>query len=392
MIPAGLTNYPKLVAGQNIAITVLNISAGGSLEILGGSLAATGAAGFNNNGDFTQSGGALAAQEFVGSGTNSASGGTIRVSKNFKPASFTATGGTVEFSGNADSTSFPAGTAYQFFNLQIDSNFDPRFDNQAGATLRVRGNWTNNSTAGGLLTGKQTTVIFNGAAGQRIGGSAATTFNNLTINGAGVTLAANAIVARSTSSGVLSLVNGNVTTGANTLTINSGGVVAGASAASFVVGNLRKPIDANGTVTRTFEVGVGDSYAPVTVTIAGVGGSRTDGSQFLAASGTAGEHPDIATSTLDPCKDVNLYWKLTKGGSWTFTSYDAVFTFTAADVDAGAVTGAFLVERFSNGSWTVPAPGVASATTAQAKGLTAFGAPISSSAFAVGEPGTGSCP
>ncbi len=391
VIPGGLANYPKIVAGQNVTIAVVTINAGGSLGILGGSLTATGTPGFNNNGSFAQSGGAVVVQEFVGNGVNSASGGTIRVSKNFKPANFAATGGTVEFNGNADSTSFPAGTAYQFFNLQIDSNSDPKFDNRAGTVLRVAGNWANNSTAGGLLTGKPTTVVFNGGASQTIGGSAITTFTNLTINGAGVTLAGNAVVAKSTSNGVLSLVNGNVTTGANSLIINSGGVVTGASPASFVAGNLRKAVDVNGAVTRTFEVGTGNSYAPVIVTISGVGGSRTDGSQFLTVGSASGEHPDIATSTLDPCKDVNRYWTLTKGGNWAFTSYDVLLNFTAGDVDAGAISDSFLVERFSNGGWAIPASGVETATSTQAKGLTTFGSPIPSSAFAVGQPGTGAC-
>lgn len=392
VVPGGLATYPNIVAGQSVTIAVLNISTEGFFGILGGSLTVTGTAGFNNNGGFTQSGGTLVVQEFAGRGTNSASGGTIRVSKNFKPASFTATGGTVEFTGNADSTSFPAGTAYQFFNLLIDSNSNPRFDNQAETELRVAGNWTNDSAAGSLLTGKQTTVVFNGAASQTIGGSAVTAFNNLTINGAGVTLAVEAVVTRSTSAGVLSLVNGNLTTGANTLIVDSGGVVAGASVASFVIGNLRKAIDANGAVARTFEVGTGNFYAPVTVTISGVSGSKTDGSQFLTASSAPGEHPEIATSTIDPCKDVNRYWTLTKGGKWTFTSYDVLLNFMAGDVDAGAIPYDFLIERFSNGRWTVPSVGTAAAASTQAKGLTTFGAPIASSAFAVGEPGTGACP
>src|SRR5207245_5252550 len=157
----------------------------------------------------------------------------------------------------------------------------------------------------------------NDSASQTIGGTVATVFNNLTIdNTAGVTLAVNAIVAKSTSNGVLTLTSGSLITGPNSMIINSGCSVAGASASSFVVGNLRKQIDANGTVVRTFEVGTGTSYATVNVTISGVGGTKTDGSQFLTVSSTAGEHPSVATSTLDPCKDVNRYWTLTKGGNW----------------------------------------------------------------------------
>src|SRR5439155_18141603 len=192
----------------------------------------------NNNGIFMQTGGTLVAHEYVGTGANNPSGGTIQISKNFKPAGFAATGGTVEFTGNGDSTAFPAGTAYQFFNLQIDPNFDPKFDNQAGTTLGVAGNWTNNSTAGSLLKNRVTTVVFNGSASQTIGGTVATVFNNLTIdNAAGVTLAVNAIVAKSTSNGVLTLTSGSLMTGANAVIINSGGSVSGASASSFVVGN-----------------------------------------------------------------------------------------------------------------------------------------------------------
>ncbi len=205
-------------------------------------------------------------------------------------------------------------------------------------------------------------------------------------------MAANATVAKSTSNGVLTLTSGSLITGGNAVIINSGGTVSGASASSFVVGNLRKQIDANGTLVRTFEVGTGTSYAPVEVTISGGSGSKTDGSKFLTVSSTAGEHPNVATSTLDPCKDVNRYWTLTKGGNWTFASYDVVFYYMTADVDIGATTGNFHVERFSNSAWTVPGTGTLTATSAQATGLTTFGAPATSSAFAVGEPGTGSCP
>ena len=159
-----------------------------------------------------------------------------------------------------------------------------------------------------------------------------------------------------------------------------------------MVGNLRKQIDANGTLVRSFEVGTGTSYAPVDVTISGVSGSKTDGSKFLTVSSAAGEHPNVATSTLDPCKDVNRYWTLTKGGNWTFTSYDVVFHFVTADVDVGASTSNFHVERFSNSAWTVPTIGTVTASSAQATGLTTFGTPATASAFAVGEPGTGVCP
>jgi hypothetical protein len=101
---------------------------------------------------------------------------------------------------------------------------------------------------------------------------------------------------------VLTLASGSLITGANAVIINSGGSVSGASASSFVVGNLRKQIDANGILVRTFEVGTGTSYAPVDVALSGVGGSKTDGSKFLTVSSAAGEHPNVAMSTPRPLR------------------------------------------------------------------------------------------
>jgi hypothetical protein len=101
----------------------------------------------------------------------------------------------------------------------------------AGTNITAAGNWTNN---GATFTGGAGTVTFDGAAAQVIGGSAVTTFNNLTISnaGAGVSLGQN-----ETANGVLT-VNNDLTTGANTLTQPS---TAPASAGTAdVVGNVKR--------------------------------------------------------------------------------------------------------------------------------------------------------
>ena len=54
--------------------------------------------------------------------------------------------------------------------------------------LEVGGDWTNN---GGSFDAREGTVVFNGAGTQTIGGSAGTTFENLTMDGAGIDLAVN---------------------------------------------------------------------------------------------------------------------------------------------------------------------------------------------------------
>jgi hypothetical protein len=104
VIPAGLTNYPRITTGQSVAIAVVNINAGASFQLADGTFSAAGNDCFNNNGVFVQTGGTLAVQEFLGSGANNPGGGTIQVSKSFRPASFAATGGTLEFTGNGDAT------------------------------------------------------------------------------------------------------------------------------------------------------------------------------------------------------------------------------------------------------------------------------------------------
>jgi hypothetical protein len=60
--------------------------------------------------------------------------------------------------------------------------------------------------------------------------------------------------------------------------------------------------------------------------------------------------PNVGAVAI-PCLDVNRYWTLTKGGTWTFTSYAPTFNFVATDVDPGANFNNFIVQRFSAG-WT----------------------------------------
>jgi predicted outer membrane repeat protein len=113
-------------------------------------------------------------------------------------------------------------------NVQIDST--TTLAGVTATTINVSGNWTNNGT----FTANGNTVNFNGSGAQAIGGSTATTFNNLTIAnaGSGVSLTANATV-----NGTLTLTN-DLTTGANIL-IQPSAAPASAGTAD-VVGNTRR--------------------------------------------------------------------------------------------------------------------------------------------------------
>lgn len=242
------------------------------------------------------------------------------------------------------------------------------------ATMTFAGNFQNN----GSYTSSTGVHTFNGLAAQTISGTAggSTTFGSLTLNNAaGLVLGNTHNVTVNTT---LTLTAGSITTNASTLTLASGSAVAGVTTTKFVEGNLSKPFPVlAGATTRVFEVGTtlgGSRYAPVSLAVTGV---TTAG--YVTVSSTAGSHPQLATSgidTLTPNK-LNRYWKLGNGGI-VFTSYNATFTFVAADVDAGANPLAFVAMRYApaapaTGTWSASTVGTLTATSIQITGQTGFG-------------------
>ncbi len=300
-----------------------------------------------------------------GSGTTQ-SGGTFRLYRNLSNSgTYSATGGTFEVAGTGTKNgAFAATGTTQFFDVLVDSGVTARFSATA-FVFTVRGGWTVNGTAS--LTSRATTVTFDGAGAQTIGGSANTIFRNLTINkpGASVTLARNTTVATaSAGTGTLTLTAGSIATGTSTLIVATGGTVARTS--GYVEGNLQKQVATGTNVARTFEVGTGTTYAPATVTFASV---TTAGN--LTVSTTAGQHPQIGTSSIVASADVARYWTMTSATA-VFTTAGIVFTFA----NPGDITGGdpltYIVQRYDSG-WSTPTIGTRTATTTQATGMTAFG-------------------
>ena len=228
-----------------------------------------------------------------------------------------------------------------------------------GSPFAVAGNWTNDVGAA-AFTGGTGSVTLGGTAIQTVGGSSATTFNSLTIaNANGVLLGADARV-----DGVLTLTTGVVTTGGNTLYVASGGSVA--RTAGHVFGNLRKVVP-TGSPGLTFEVGDATNYTPAQLAFSGV----TVGGD-LTVSATPANQPQLGSSTLDTSLMAHRYWTLT-GPGLAFTSYAGTFTFVASDLDPGANTADFVVERYAAGTWTALVAGTRTATSTQATGITGFG-------------------
>lgn len=203
----------------------------------------------------------------------------------------------------------------------------------------VGGNWSN----GGTFTAGTSTVTFNGAAAQIIGGTSNTTFNNLTVsNGSGVSLASSPAI-----SGTLTLTTGTITTGANTLITSASCPGSVARTSGYVIGNLQKAIPA-GASTCNFEVGDATNYTPVSATFAAL---TTAGN--LTASVKQGDHISITASGINATKSINRYWTLTNGGvGLPAAGYSATLSYMdPADKDAGMTTTC-ICQRWNGTIWS----------------------------------------
>ncbi len=212
--------------------------------------------------------------------------------------------------GNITLTSTSATNLASVANLKIES----------GATLTLTS--ASFLTVGGALQNSGTlsgpsgsTVMLSGASAQAITGAGASTFGNLTLNNTnGLTLTDAGI----TVNGVLDLANGIITTGANTATIGSAGSITNASSAKYVNGKLAQTFVATGT--KTFPVGKGGNYRPLSFNY-----SALTGTSVVTA-----EQTESALSGTMPANTVLLttdrYWTISQTGGTNlqyFVSLDA---------------------------------------------------------------------
>ncbi|MFA6472943.1 MAG: T9SS type A sorting domain-containing protein, partial [Candidatus Latescibacterota bacterium] len=278
---------------------------------------------------------------------------------------YTVSGGNLTFTAGIEflvwtGRTFQPGGNVTVENIDIRGTVIPEAN-----TVNVSGNW--DFSTGATFTAGTSTVNFTGAS-KTIGGTASTTFYNLTLNNSsGFTINNNITVDHT-----LTLTSGNLTTNAYILTISSTGTVSRTS--GHIVGNLQKNVAAGTGVARTFEIGDASNYTPVDLTFATVG---TAGN--VTATTASGDHAEIGTSGLNSSLSVNRNWTLTNS-STVFTTYNATFTFVAGDLDGGATTGNFIVRRYNSG-WSSTSTGTRTATTTQALGIADMGA------FAIGESG-----
>lgn len=257
-------------------------------------------------------------------------------------------------------------TGTKTFNGDVVINTGGLWNHTVNSPVALNGNLSNNGTFT-ANTGAAAIYTFGGGSAQSITGTAAgsTTFDRLTLNNAnGLSLTGTHDVTVTT---LLTLTSGRITTGANILFVANGSAITGAGAAAFVVGNLRKAYT-TGNQTRVFEVGTvagGVRYAPVSITLGNVTVAGN-----VTVSSTAGDHPQIAGSSLNPALSVNRYWTLTNNSAnFTAVAGNSVsFNYVAADFDSGAAFASFYVGEYNSPSWTELAPSATSATTTTISG------------------------
>ncbi|MBW8687426.1 T9SS type A sorting domain-containing protein [Chitinophaga rhizophila] len=228
---------------------------------------------------------------------------------------------------------------------------------QGSFTDTLGGNWT---MSGGTYNNTGATIYLNGAGTQTITSTGA--FNNLTVNKATgiVSLGSNITV-----NSVLNFILNKIVTGATFAVIQpTTGVVTGASQSTgWVVGRLQKAFP-TGSAVRNFEVGDIVYYSPASIAFGNV---TVSGSILVGVTPT--DHPNVATSPLNPNRSVNRYWSFTNNGA-NFNSATVTMTWNATDVDPGSNTSNFKVSSYNGSTWATPAFANPLPTSIQATGLT----------------------
>lgn len=224
---------------------------------------------------------------------------------------------------------------------------------QAANTIGIAGNFARGTMT--VTPGATNTVLFNGAA-QNMTGSA-TTFTNVTINDTSLTIASNITI-----NSTLTFTVGNIITGSNIVILPAAGTVLRTS--GHVVGNLRKNVATGSNVSRTFEIGTGSSYTPLTIAFTSV---STAGN--LTVSTTAGDHPSIASSGFASTLTVNRYWTITNA-SIVYSNYTVTATFVDADKDTDFDTSVAVIKIYNGSTWSLPTTGTQLINSTQATGIT----------------------
>jgi hypothetical protein len=169
--------------------------------------------------------------------------------------------------------------------------------------------------------------------------------------------------------GVMSFRSGRLITGSRSLRLNHSGTANAGQGTGWVAGTLIY----QGTAladSAVFDVGDENEYAPVTLRFSGLSGFPA-----IAVTTTAGDHPQLATSQVDPAESVNRYWTVAMVDlPATFTSYSASFRWPVTASDPAFDPAIMRAVQWSGSAWTNATIGARTPTFVNLTGLTSLGA------------------
>lgn len=147
--------------------------------------------------------------------------------------------------------------------------------------------------------------------------------------------------------------------------LGGAGPTGNSAANGWVVGRYQKTAGSTGGFNGNFPIGDLNNY-----TLFNIGSATVTTTGGIWASTTTLDHPNIGTSNITGVRSVNRYFTVSPTGGAVFAANaTGTFNWSAADVDAGSNTAAFIVGRYASSAWTYPTVASPGATSIQATTL-----------------------
>ncbi len=314
----------------------------------------------NVTGNFTFSGGTFDMNQYTGHtsgkgigtlnlfGNFTMSGGTLKETasstgygdiyfKKSGPQIFSKTSGTIS---NTINFTVNSSSILDMGNSVVDGAGDFTMSSGAGILVSSSSGITSSSSSGNIqVSGSRSfstnaNYTFQGTSAQVTGSGFPSTVNNLTINNsAGVTLTNDLNV-----SGILTFSSGKITTGSKEVNVTNAATssVTGYSSSSYVVGDLRRSVNASGSYD--FPVGTSSNYEMINITLSGISGFTNILGSFTNSNPVLSLLPlsniNVLGTSITDVLDYG-YWSLTpnntiSGGSYSVTLNEKGQSNTAA--------------------------------------------------------------
>jgi len=334
----------------------ITIAATAGIEINGGTL--NGSAGtITNNGLFRLISGTATVGTGQGNALLNNSGSTcdIQGGTYIGASRIQSTGGTFTQSGGAITLCTVSNTNAAIGNFDIGAAANLNITN---GTITIRNPNTNATPFNSIniSAGAGTKTITGGtfqigdastASNQTFLINSAVALNNFTINSTNSPVVK--LVNNLSIGGVLTMNGGNIdgATNSKDVIVTNNAAAAIVRTAGYVNYNLKRSVGVTG-IDYLWPVGFSTNYTPATYNFTNL----TAGDLNVMA--VSGDEPNLASSSIDATKSVNMYWSTTASAGAASSNYAGNYAWPAGLNDAGVSAGSFVYGKF-NAGWTYPA-------------------------------------